>query len=108
MTGEAGAMSCDAAFLELPVKKLFPVPPAPGATWEEGRWSFKVASLNAEVHVGDDAGVPMVLKDCLEVAWYFDEGSGAFYYDKTLGLVKAVSTDEQYPCAFVIEYPPQP
>jgi hypothetical protein len=105
VTEDAGWMTCDGSFLELPVAKLFPIAPALGATWDEVRWTFEVTDLHAEVYVGDDAGVPMIIKDCLEVSWHFDEGSGAFYYDKRLGLVKAESTDEQYPFAFVIEYP---
>lgn len=107
VTEDAGWMTCDGGFLGLPATRLFPVPPALGATWDEERWTFEVTDLHAEVYVGDDAGVPMIIKDCLEVTWRFDEGGGTFCYDKRLGLVKAESTDEQYPFAFVIEYPPR-
>lgn len=97
-----GWASCDSAFLEMPITKLFPLAPSVGRRWREGRWDFEVTDLAATVYVGDDAGVPMLVKNCLEVTFSFDEGGGRFYFAPKIGLVKAGSTDEQYPFSFVM------
>lgn len=97
-----GWASCDPAFLELPITKLFPLAPAVGRRWREGRWDFEVTDLAAAVYVGDDAGSPMLVKNCLEITFSFDEGGGRFYFAPKIGLVKAFSTDEQYAFSFVM------
>lgn len=102
VTAKDGWATNDGGFLELPVKKLFPVPPAVGADWTEGRWEHRISGLDTEVYIGDDAGVPMVIKNCLRVAWQFSEGSGENVYAPGIGLVKSTSTDEQFPYGFIL------
>lgn len=88
-------------FLPIPCDKLFPLPVVVGKKWRHQRWSYEVAAVDAEVYLGEDAGEPMIIKNCLSVAWGFDEGSGENIYAPGIGLVKATSTDEQYPFGFV-------
>lgn len=91
-------------FLPLPGRKLFPLPVAVGKEWRYERWSYRVASVDEKLHVGDDAGVPIILENCLAVGWACDEGAGEMIYAPGLGLVKAESNDEQYPYAFILTY----
>lgn len=90
------------AFLPIPGRKLFPLPVEAGKTWRVDRWQYQVGGTDGEVQIGEDAGVPIVLKNCLEVGWHFDEGAGEQIYAPGIGLVKATSTDEQYPFGFIL------
>ena len=89
-------------FLPIPAETLFPIPAAVGKKWRYGRWEYEVASLDAQVDLGPEAGVPTNISGCLLVAWHFDEGSGENYYAPGIGLVKAASNDEQYPFSLLL------
>lgn len=89
-------------FLPIPGRKLFPLPIAVGKEWRHERWEYGVAGVSGELQIGEDAGVPIVLKNCLEIGWHCDEGGGDQIYAPGIGLVKATSNDEQYPFGFII------
>ncbi len=89
-------------FLPIPARKLFPLALVVGAQWRHDRWYYSVDALDYKLYLGEDAGVPLFLENCLQVSWHFDEGSGENIYAPKIGLVKATSNDEQYPFGFVM------
>jgi hypothetical protein len=99
---DAAWLSGDTSFLEMPSEKLFPIPPSVGRRWNCDRWNYEVVSSDLRVRIGEDFGAPLVFKDCLRVVWFCDEGGGELVFAPGIGLVKALSTDEQYPFNFFL------
>ena len=89
-------------FLPIPAEKLFPIPVVAGKKWRHDRWYYEVLSIEAQVSLGRTAGVRTSITGCLLVAWRCDEGSGESYFAPGVGLVKASSTDEQYPFSLLL------
>ena len=58
-------MIAEEGFLPIPCRRLFPLPVTVGKKWRQARWEFEVAAVDAKVYLGEDAGIPMFIENCL-------------------------------------------